>query len=180
MGTNVLFTILIFIIIIVGIISFSDIPIFLLISSIMSQILRAEKNLKAPQEDDTIQAIDKMSGNDFEKWCANLLLRNNFTQIEITPSSGDQGVDIIAVKDGKKYAIQCKRYNQKLGNKPVQEVHAGKTIYGCNIAVVVTNNYFTNGGKEAARALGVELWDRDVLQRMLVHAEHMEDKTAVH
>ena len=116
----------------------------MLISSIMSQILRAEKNLKAPQEDDTIQAIDKMSGNDFEKWCANLLLRNNFTQIEITPSSGDQGVDIIAVKDGKKYAIQCKRYNQKLGNKPVQEVHEGKTIYGCNIAVVVNNNYFTN------------------------------------
>ena len=31
----------------------------------------------------------------------------------------------------------------------------------------MTNNYFTDGGKEAARALGVELWDRDVLSAML-------------
>ncbi len=119
-------------------------------------------------------SIDSMEGHDFEYWCADLLRRNGFVQVDVTRGSGDQGVDVIAVKDGKKYAIQCKRYNQKLGNKPVQEVHAGKTIYGCNVAVVMTNNYFTDGGKEAARALGVELWDRDVLRRMLVYAEHRE------
>ena len=111
--------------------------------------------------------IDGMEGHDFEYWCADLLRRNGFVQVNVTRGSGDQGVDVIAVKDGKKYALQCKRYNQKLGNKPVQEVHAGKTIYGCNIAVVMTNNYFPDGGKEAARALGVELWDRDVLSAML-------------
>ena len=123
-------------------------------------------------------SIDSMEGHDFEYWCADLLRRNGFVQVDVTRGSGDQGVDVIAVKDGKKYAIQCKRYNQKLGNKPVQEVHAGKTIYGCNIAVVMTNNYFTDGGKEAARALGVELWDRDVLRRMLVYAEHGEGRNA--
>lgn len=41
----------------------------------------------------------------------------------------------------------------------------------------MTNNYFTDGGKEAAWALGVELWDRDVLRRMLAYAER-EDGTA--
>ena len=111
-----------------------------------------------------------MEGHEFERFCADILRRNGYQRVEVTRGSGDQGVDIIAVKDGKKYAIQCKRYNQKLGNKPVQEVHAGKTIYGCNVAVVMTNNYFTEGGKEAARALGVELWDRDVLRRMLTCA----------
>lgn len=111
--------------------------------------------------------IDHMEGHDFEQFTANLLRKLGYERVQVTPGSGDQGVDVIAVKDGKKYAIQCKRYNQKLGNKPVQEVHAGKTIYGCNVAVVMTNNYFTDGGKEAARALGVELWDRDVLSAML-------------
>ena len=66
---------------------------------------------------------------------------------------------------------------KKLGNKPVQEVHAGKTIYGCSVAVVLTNNYFTEGGKEAARALGVELWDRDKLERMLTYAAHMAGRS---
>ena len=111
--------------------------------------------------------IDRMEGHAFEQFTANLLRKLGYERVQVTPGSGDQGVDVIAVKDGKKYAIQCKRYNQKLGNKPVQEVHAGKTIYGCNVAVVITNNYFTDGGKEAAGALGVELWDRDVLSAML-------------
>ncbi len=115
----------------------------------------------------TMARIDAMDGHDFEKLTAALLRELGYDQVKVTPASGDQGVDVIAVKDGKKYAIQCKRYSQKLGNTPIQEVHAGKTIYGCNVAVVLTNNYFTDGGKAAARALGVELWDRDTLQRML-------------
>lgn len=125
----------------------------------------------------TMSRIDKMDGHDFEHFTAELLKKLGYEGVEVTPSSGDQGVDVIAVKDGKKYAIQCKRYGQKLGNKPVQEVHAGKTIYGCSVAVVLTNNYFTEGGKEAARALGVELWDRDKLERMLTYAAHMAGRS---
>lgn len=125
----------------------------------------------------TMSRIDKMDGHDFEHFTAELLKKLGYERVEVTPSSGDQGVDVIAVKDGKKYAIQCKRYGQKLGNKPVQEVHAGKTIYGCSVAVVLTNNYFTEGGKEAARALGVELWDRDKLERMLTYAAHMAGRS---
>lgn len=111
--------------------------------------------------------IDHMEGHDFEYWCADLLRRSGFTQVKVTRGSGDQGVDITAYKDGKKYAIQCKRYNQKLGNKPVQEVHTGKTIYHCDVAVVMTNNYFTPSAVEAARATGVELWDREAIGRMM-------------
>lgn len=114
--------------------------------------------------------IDKMEGHEFEQFTAGLLRKLGYERVEVTPGSGDQGVDVIAVKDGKRYAIQCKRYSQKLGNKPVQEVFAGKTIYGCSIAVVLTNNYFTEGAKEAARATGVELWDRDTLRRMMDYA----------
>lgn len=118
----------------------------------------------------SLSRIDKMAGHDFEQFTANLLRKLGYERVEVTPGSGDQGVDVIAVKDGKRYAIQCKRYGQKLGNKPVQEVFAGKTIYGCSVAVVLTNNYFTDGAKEAAKATGVELWDRDTLRRMLDYA----------
>lgn len=130
----------------------------------------------APRQTE-MSCIDKMEGHEFEAFTADLLRKLGYERVKVTPGSGDQGVDVIAVKDGKKYAIQCKRYGQKLGNKPVQEVHAGKTIYGCSVAVVLTNNYFTEGGKEAARALGVELWDRDKLERMLTYAAHMEERS---
>lgn len=116
--------------------------------------------------------IDKMEGHEFEQFTADLLRKLGYERVEVTPGSGDQGVDVIAVKNGKRYAIQCKRYAQKLGNKPVQEVFAGKTIYGCSIAVVLTNNYFTEGAKEAAKATGVELWDRDTLRRLMDYANY--------
>ena len=116
---------------------------------------------------DKISDTDTMDGQVFENWCANILRNNGFSDVTTTPGSGDQGVDITAVKDGERYAFQCKRYNSKLGNKPVQEVNTGKVIYGCTKAVVITNNYFTPGAIEAANAVGVELWDRDKIALMV-------------
>ncbi len=122
----------------------------------------------------SLDSVDSMEGQEFEYWCSDLLKRNGFSSVEVTKGSGDQGVDIVATKDGVRYAIQCKRYISSLGNKPVQEVHAGKTIYKCHVGVVMTNSYFTSGAKELAEATGVLLWDRDTLQAMMAVAEKME------
>lgn len=115
--------------------------------------------------------VDKMNGREFEEWCSNLLKRNGFTNVEVTRGSGDQGVDVLAEKDGLRYAFQCKCYSSDLGNKPVQEVHAGKYIYQCHVGVVITNRYFTQGAKDAAKATGILLWDRDRLRGMIAAAE---------
>lgn len=137
------------------------------------QVKRAPtKSAKPTARPVSMSSIDKMDGHDFEQFTAASLRKLGYERVEVTPGSGDQGVDVIAVKDGKRYAIQCKRYSKKLGNKPIQEVFAGKTIYGCSIAVVLTNNYFTEGAKEAAKATGVELWDRDTLRRMMDYANY--------
>ena len=91
--------------------------------------------------------------------------------------SGDQGVDIIAEKDGLRYAIQCKCYASNLGNTPVQEVHAGKGYYNCHVAAVLTNRYFTTGAKELAEKCGVLLWDRAFLAEMMLNT--FESKISV-
>lgn len=116
---------------------------------------------------DTLMSIDNMEGLEFEYWCADLLRGNGYTDVEVTQGSGDQGVDIIAVKDGIRYAIQCKCYHSNLGNTPVQEVNTGKVIYHCHVGVVMTNRYFTTGAKKAADATGVLLWDRDYITKLL-------------
>ena len=85
----------------------------------------------------------------------------------MTKGSGAQGVDILAIKDSIKYAIQCKNYASHLGNTPVQEVNAGKLYYKCHVGVVMTNSTFTQGAKELAAATGVLLWDRIVLSKMI-------------
>jgi predicted RecB family endonuclease len=122
-------------------------------------------------ENNTPVNFDNLSGAEFEEWCANLLRNNGFTNVQVTKTSGDQGVDILAQKSDIKYAIQCKCYSSNLGNSPVQEVHAGKSMYDCHVGVVMTNRHFTSGAKELAKATGVLLWDREKLLQMMSNAE---------
>lgn len=111
--------------------------------------------------------VDNMSGHEFEQWCALLLQKNGFADVSVTPGSGDQGVDVLASKDGVYYAIQCKCYHSDLGNTPVQEVYAGKEYYRCQVGVVMTNRHFTDGAKQLASHTRVLLWDREKIIEML-------------
>lgn len=123
--------------------------------------------LKDENDAFTMNMVDNMDGHSFEHFCAELLRKNGFVNVSVTPGSGDQGVDVLAVKDGIKYAIQCKNYASPLGNTPVQEVSAGKTFYHCHVAVVLTNSVFTEGAKQLAEATGVLLWDRKKLDELM-------------
>ena len=100
-----------------------------------------------------------MDGYQFEYQCAEILKRNGFSRVQVTQSSGDQGVDIIAHKHRKKYGIQCKYYSYPVGNKAVQEAYAGANFYDCDKAMVMTNLTFTRSATELAQKLEVELWD---------------------
>lgn len=111
--------------------------------------------------------FDYMTGHDFEYFCADLLQKNGFQDITVTQGSGDHGVDILAEKTGVSYAIQCKCYSKDIGNAAIQQVHAGKSIYKRDIAVVLTNRFFTPQAKEEAAILGVKLWDRDILIKLI-------------
>lgn len=111
--------------------------------------------------------FDNMSGIEFEKYCAHILSENGFTEIKITPASGDHGIDILASKNEITYAIQCKCYSDNVGNAAIQQAHTGKSLYHKDIAVVMTNRYFTSPAVEEAKALGVKLWDRDKLNGMI-------------
>lgn len=110
---------------------------------------------------------DEMEGHEFERFCAKVLTLNGFQGVKVTQGSGDQGIDIIAFKDGIKYGIQCKCYNSTIGNRAVQEVFAGKTFYQCHVGVVLTNSYFTSSAIELAKHDGIALWDRDKLEALV-------------
>ena len=110
----------------------------------------------------TISDIDLMNGIEFEKFLCKLLTKLNFT-CENTKTTGDQGVDIIAIKDNNKIAIQAKCYSQPVGNHAIMEAIAGSKYYNANQCMVITNSTFTKAAKDLATANGVMLWDRKIL-----------------
>lgn len=119
----------------------------------------------------TMDIVNELPGKDFEVVCAYLLLANGFEDVDLTPASGDFGVDITARKNGISYCFQCKRYSGSVGIEPVQEVDLGKLIYNCQQAVVITNSRYTSGAEMAGIASGVELWDGEHVALMIRMAD---------
>lgn len=98
-----------------------------------------------------------MTGHDYEYLVARYLRNNGYTSVKVTKGSGDYGVDVVAHKRGKKYAVQCKHYTGPVGLSAVQEAVAGKAMYKCDSAMVVTNSTFTNAARDLAKANNVVL-----------------------
>lgn len=126
---------------------------------------------KKLRKHETNQMIDEMEGHDFEYFCADLLRKKGFGEVEVTKASGDYGIDILAEKEGITYAIQCKRYASPVGIKAVQEAYAGRDYYDKMIGVVFTNQYFTAPAVETAQKLKILLWDRGYLEEMMEEQE---------
>lgn len=112
----------------------------------------------------SIEYVDTIKdGLEFEKYFSEILDKLGFYEIKITNGSGDFGIDVLAYNDDILYGFQCKLYSSPVGNKAIQEAYSGKIHYNCNVAVVVTNNYFTDNAKEQANDTNVLLWDRNKL-----------------
>ncbi|MDQ1144025.1 restriction system protein [Bacillus sp. SORGH_AS 510] len=120
--------------------------------------------------------IDKMTGIQFEHFVQNLLEKSGYTDVQTTKVSGDEGVDLTARKNGKKIAIQCKRYKAKITNKAIQEVFSGKFVYKCDEAYVITNSYFTENAIQLAKNHKVNLIDRDGLFDLMQNVSEIHNK----
>ncbi len=142
--------------------------IFVGIACVIRYITLAVKKPKLEEIAADFEEVDRMDGREFEYFTASVLRNNGFSNVVVTKVSGDYGVDITASKDKMRWAFQCKCYQNTLGLKPIQEVYAGAKKYNASKAVVVTNSHFSKNAKTLANELGVELWDRNVLGKMMI------------
>lgn len=97
-------------------------------------------------------------GDAFELECENKLAEVGWS-IKRIGASGDQGVDLLCVKDGTEMAVQCKDYARPIGNHAVQEVYAGRQFHGAHVAVLVGRSGFTESARNLAATSGVLLID---------------------
>lgn len=114
-----------------------------------------------------ITNIDSLSGVEFETFIANYFKYLGF-KITITPTTGDNGVDIIAKRNGFSLGIQAKLYyKHNISNSAIQEVFSGKSYYKCDYAMVVTNWTFSKPAQKLAKELKVAIIDREMLSNLL-------------
>ena len=133
-------------------------------SSEIKNKLKTEKKRKISKY--TIDDVDLMTGTEFEEFVGALFKKMGYNS-KVTKQSGDQGLDVIATRNGLKIGIQAKCYANTVGNAAVQEAVAGKSFYNCDKVIVITNNYFSSAAIELAAANNVILWNRVILKEKL-------------
>jgi len=99
---------------------------------------------------------DDMTPAQFEIFCAEALKRAGW-DAHVTMQSRDQGVDVLAEKDGCRLVLQCKLYASPVGNKAVQEIVAGRAHEKANHGAVVSNNRYTSAAEQLAKTNGILL-----------------------
>ena len=104
-----------------------------------------------------------LSRVEFETRIANILKQHGFLDVRGTPSTEDQGGDLIAKMNDQTIVIQAKRYQGGVGNKAVQEVIGARHYYNANEAWVITNSTFSSSAKELAQKSQVSLIDGHTL-----------------
>ncbi len=114
----------------------------------------------------------------YEAYCAEQLRRAGW-QAYVTGHSGDQGVDVIASKDGVRLILQCKLYNHPVGNDAVQEAFAGRTFERAQYAAVVTNNTYTPAAQQLAETNGVLLLHYSELAGIEARLKHGKNASPV-
>ncbi len=108
-----------------------------------------------------------MSGLEFERFMANLFRQKGYA-VEETKATGDQGVDLLLPDfEGKRIAVQLKRYTGPVGNAAVQATFAGMAHYQANKGWIITTSTFTKSARELARSTSVRLIDGKELAQWL-------------
>jgi len=127
---------------------------------------RAEAIEALLERDALRESIHYMDGTEFENFMANVLAEKGY-HVQTTPKSGDQGVDVLLTMDGRKVAVQLKRYTGAVGNAAVQAVVAGMFHYQAKEAWVITTSTFTKSAKQLAMSNRVRLIDGRELEDWL-------------
>lgn len=156
---------------VIGAIFYKFWPVLLPIIIIGIMIYYLNRSRKKREEEElnrslTLANIDYMDGLDFEHYISKILNSKGY-RAEVTRASNDYGVDIVAIDKDDKYSIQVKRYNTNVSRRAVSDAVAGKSIYNCNKAMVITNSYFSNGAIELAKSTSCILIDRDQLSKWI-------------
>ncbi|MBR6737211.1 MAG: restriction endonuclease [Clostridia bacterium] len=127
---------------------------------------KVEKRLETKENTITIEYIDQITGEEFEKFIGDYFKKIGY-KATVTPLAGDFGVDIIVENELVKIGVQAKRYSDRVTNSAIQEIVAGIKHYNLDKGMVITNNYFTRAAKELAKDNNIVLWDRETLKEKL-------------
>lgn len=105
-----------------------------------------------------VTALDQLDGRSFELLCAMYFERLGYT-VELTPTVGDGGVDLVLRRDQEYVLVQCKRHARPAGEPVLRDLYGTLVHFGATSGVVCSSSGFTPAARSWARDKALKLVD---------------------
>ncbi|MEX0679687.1 MAG: restriction endonuclease [Pirellulales bacterium] len=101
----------------------------------------------------------QMTSRNFVNFLKQVFEEHGYT-VEPTGKKGQAGIDLVITRDGTRVAVQAKGSpKEPVDSKVVEQTHAGKITYRCQLAAVITNAQFAPSARQLAERTGCKLID---------------------
>jgi hypothetical protein len=123
----------------------------------------------------TFDDVLRMHSRQFEAYIAALWSRQGYPKVTLTPTTGDGGVDVVALHGKDSQLIQCKTSQsagRELGWEAIKDVVTGEAAYRVRygdvqfLKVCVTTQSFNSGARKQALLNQVRLIDQAALEAL--------------
>lgn len=98
----------------------------------------------------------RLSGRQFEIELAKLY-QNLGYNTTICRQGGDEGIDIVLEKDGKKIAVQCKAHKKPISPSVARDLAGTMIHHGFEYGIIASTNRFTEGTIKFCKYKNIEL-----------------------
>ncbi|QTF58369.1 restriction endonuclease [Stutzerimonas frequens] len=135
------------------------------IASIFGRMRRKKLFDSVASNENTLESI---SWREFELLVGEAFRRKGFTVQETGQGGADGGIDLVLLKDGGKYLVQCKQWRRQLVQvNVIRELFGVMTAEGAKGGFVVISGRFTEDAKVFAQGKNLQLIEGAELNDMI-------------
>lgn len=134
----------------------------------MNRRSSASQNLvrvSLPRQQQPVQVLEQLQAMhpvEFEDFVATLFETMGYS-VEVTPTVGDEGIDLVVRKAGRLGVVQCKRYRGNVGQPVVRDLYGAMMHFEADEAFLITTGQISLPAKTWRDSKPIHLIDGDRL-----------------
>ena len=131
---------------------------------------RPEKSELKPNGN--IFSVESLSDSEFEHFILWLFYELGY-EVGLEKHQSISGVDFVVSKNSQKIVVQARKYpeNCRVSDSIVLLAQEAKRSFRCEQMIVLVTAYFSEQAIAAAQKWGVELWDKETLDRKILEVK---------
>jgi len=114
-----------------------------------------------------------LDGREFERQLGQLFSLQGY-RVEFTPATGDQGIDLVIVKDAIKTIVQCKSHLKPVSPSVVRDLYGALVASRAHSAILASTSGFTKGVYNFSKGKRIELLSLQEIIRLSEDVGHAQ------